>query len=224
MFLISLILIGGYLLFINNDVFWTSTHWPLISIMMANHEVGSLQPIRAIAELAKQNGVCFHTDACQAIGAININVKEIGVDIVLNEEGKLIGLEPNILLREKYFDRKSLIFENFNSRSVILRHKGGERALRVDFPDFPYLLLWHFVGADYMCIEPWNGLPDVEGSGYEISEKFAVRCVKKGEYMGIKSWFETRKEEQILRRLQLNMLLFMIQLVELQLILLKALL
>ncbi len=52
----------------------------LISIMMANHEVGSLQPIRAIAELAKQNGVCFHTDACQAIGAININVKEIGVD------------------------------------------------------------------------------------------------------------------------------------------------
>lgn len=52
----------------------------LISIMIANHEVGSLQPIRAIAELAKQNGVCFHTDACQAIGAININVKEIGVD------------------------------------------------------------------------------------------------------------------------------------------------
>ena len=91
---------------------------------------------------------------------------------------------PNgvLALDEKYFDRKSLIFENFNSRSVILRHKGGERALRVDFPDFPYLLLWHFIGADYMSIEPWNGLPDVEGSGYEISEKFAVRCVKKGEY------------------------------------------
>ena len=52
----------------------------LISIMMANHEVGSLQPIRAIAELAKQNGVCFHTDACQAIGSIAINVKELGVD------------------------------------------------------------------------------------------------------------------------------------------------
>ena len=35
MFLISLLLIGGYLIFINKDVFWTSTHWPLISIMMA---------------------------------------------------------------------------------------------------------------------------------------------------------------------------------------------
>ncbi len=54
----------------------------LISIMMANHEVGSLQPIRAIAELAKQNGVVFHTDACQAIGAININAKELGVDAI----------------------------------------------------------------------------------------------------------------------------------------------
>lgn len=40
---------------------------------------------------------------CLSLDSLN---KEIGVDIVLNEEGKLIGLEPNILLREKYFDRK----------------------------------------------------------------------------------------------------------------------
>ena len=52
----------------------------LISIMTANNEVGSLEPIRAIAELANQNGVYFHTDAVSAIGAININVKELGVD------------------------------------------------------------------------------------------------------------------------------------------------
>ncbi len=52
----------------------------LISIMTANNEVGSLEPIRAIAELANQNEVYFHTDAVSAIGAININVKELGVD------------------------------------------------------------------------------------------------------------------------------------------------
>lgn len=51
----------------------------LISIMMANNEVGSLQPIRAIAELAKQTGIVFHTDAVQAIGSLNINVQELGV-------------------------------------------------------------------------------------------------------------------------------------------------
>lgn len=52
----------------------------LISIGMANKEVGSLEPIRAIAELANQNEVCFHTDASQAIGAMNISAKELGVD------------------------------------------------------------------------------------------------------------------------------------------------
>ena len=54
----------------------------LISIAMANRDVGSLQPIRAISELAKQNGVYFHTDASQAIGAINISAKDLGVDCV----------------------------------------------------------------------------------------------------------------------------------------------
>ena len=54
----------------------------LISIAMANKDVGSLQPIRAISELAKQNGICFHTDASQAIGAMNINAKDLGVDCI----------------------------------------------------------------------------------------------------------------------------------------------
>lgn len=63
----------------------------LISIMTANNEVGSLEPIRAIAELANQNGVYFHTDAVQAIGAININVKELGVDALSISAHKIYG-------------------------------------------------------------------------------------------------------------------------------------
>ena len=63
----------------------------LISIMTANHEVGSLEPIRAIAELAKQNEVYFHTDAVQAIGSVNINVKELGVDALSISAHKING-------------------------------------------------------------------------------------------------------------------------------------
>lgn len=52
----------------------------LITISLANAEVGTVQPIRAIAELAKANEVVFHTDASQAIGMIDLSVRDIGVD------------------------------------------------------------------------------------------------------------------------------------------------
>ena len=63
----------------------------LISIMTANNEVGSLEPVRAIAELAKQNEVYFHTDAAQAIGSVNINAKELGVDALSISAHKING-------------------------------------------------------------------------------------------------------------------------------------
>ena len=63
----------------------------LISIMFANGEVGSFQPIRAIAELAKQNEVLFHTDAALAVGAIELNVKELGVDLLTISSHKIGG-------------------------------------------------------------------------------------------------------------------------------------
>ncbi len=63
----------------------------LISIMFANNDVGSFQPIRAIAELAKQNEVAFHTDAAVAVGAIEINVKELGLDALSISSHKLGG-------------------------------------------------------------------------------------------------------------------------------------
>lgn len=63
----------------------------LISIMVANNEVGSLQPIRAIAELAKANKVAFHTDAIGAIGALDIKVKELGVDALSISGHKIYG-------------------------------------------------------------------------------------------------------------------------------------
>ena len=54
----------------------------LISIMHANNEVGTVEPIAEIAKLAKAHGIIFHTDAAQSAGKISVDVKALGVDLL----------------------------------------------------------------------------------------------------------------------------------------------
>lgn len=54
----------------------------LVTIMYANNEIGTIQPIAEIAKICKEKGVYFHTDAVQAVGNVPINVKELGVDML----------------------------------------------------------------------------------------------------------------------------------------------
>jgi cysteine desulfurase len=63
----------------------------LVSIMAANNEIGSLQPIKAIGRLCKEKGVLFHTDAVQAIGKVPIDVNEMGIDLLSLTAHKMHG-------------------------------------------------------------------------------------------------------------------------------------
>lgn len=54
----------------------------LVTIMMANNEIGTIEPVKEIAEICHEQGVLFHTDAVQAVGHIPVNVKEIGCDML----------------------------------------------------------------------------------------------------------------------------------------------
>lgn len=63
----------------------------LISIMMVNNEIGTLEPIRELAAIAKKHGVLFHTDAVQAAGNVPIDVKELGIDFLSMSAHKIYG-------------------------------------------------------------------------------------------------------------------------------------
>ena len=63
----------------------------LITIMMANNEIGTIEPVAEIAALARAAGITFHTDAVQAVGKIPVDVEELGIDLLSMSAHKLYG-------------------------------------------------------------------------------------------------------------------------------------
>ncbi len=89
----------------------------LISVMFANNEIGSVQPIQKIGEIAKEKGIIFHTDAVQACGNVKIDVKEMNIDM-LSLSGHKIGAPKGIgaLYVNKNIEFKNLIDGGYQER------------------------------------------------------------------------------------------------------------
>ena len=90
--------------------------------------------------------------------------------------------DSNVLpLYDKYFTVDALVFKDLKSKSATLRNRKTGKAVRVDFPDADYFLLWHKPNSPYMCLEPWSGIQDIIGSSYDITEKEGIITLNIGE-------------------------------------------
>ena len=102
----------------------------LISVMHANNEVGTVQPITDIGNIARERGICFHTDAVQTVGHIPVNVNELGIDLLAMSAHKLYGPKGVGAL----YIRKGTRIDSF-------MHGGGqERGLRASTENVPAIV------------------------------------------------------------------------------------
>ena len=95
----------------------------LVSIMLANNEIGTIQPIKKLAEVAHEHGKIFHTDAVQAVGHIPIDVQDLGIDMLSASAHKFNGPKGTGFL---YATQKNMILSPYiNGGGQEFHMRGG---------------------------------------------------------------------------------------------------
>ena len=95
-------------------------------------------------------------------------------NLLSNQQLPIIKDQNYLPLYDKYFTVDALVFKDLKSKSATLRNRKTGKALRVDFPDDKYFLLWHKPNTPYICVEPWAGIQDIVDSSYDITEKEGI--------------------------------------------------
>lgn len=90
-------------------------------------------------------------------------------------EGKRINLEIDT------FKNDALIIENPNSKVVYLKNIKNSRGIKFVYEGFKYIAFWNKPGAEYVCLEPWNGISDFDNASGNLKEKAGIEKIEKDE-------------------------------------------
>lgn len=101
--------------------------------------------------------------------------------LLQDEKHKVLDRGAILPLKEEYFKKHALVFENIKSKEVTLVHKQRGNVLKVGYEDFKHLLVWRKQGAPHVCIEPWCALTDFWNSQGNLEKKKDVLVLRAGE-------------------------------------------
>lgn len=108
----------------------------------------------------------------------NFRASTLGQSGLLSKKKRSIEHEANLLsFTDTLFNEDALIFENIDFDWVRLRKKNEKKGIVVRFTGYPNLALWSKPGADYVCIEPWLGLPDSEDESTDLTQKSTYKSI-----------------------------------------------
>ncbi len=149
----------------------------LITIMFANNEIGTIEPVKEIGEIAKKHSIVFHTDAVQAVGSVRIDVKELNIDSLSLSGHKFYGPKGVGAL----YVRKGIQFQKFIN--------GGhqERNKRAGTENVPGI-----VGLGKAIEKAYQNLEEHNKKIQELRDYYVEEIVKKVPYIKINGSREKR--------------------------------
>lgn len=103
-------------------------------------------------------------------------------DNLISNKIKIIELENKTLpLSYELFSKDALVMTTMKSQELILRNKKNNHKVIFSFSNFPYFGIWAAKNADFVCLEPWQGIADLENHNQELTEKFGILKLDKNE-------------------------------------------
>lgn len=102
----------------------------------------------------------------------------INKGLLTSRTEELVKKSGKLFLSEALFIDDALVFHNLKSEKVTLKSKNHEHAVAVGFQGFPYLGIWKQPDASFICIEPWQGITDVQGTHGIFEDKLGIMRIK----------------------------------------------
>lgn len=127
-----------------------------------------------------ENGLNYNDYEIAFSNDVELQIHPLADNLISNQT-QTIDLENKVLpLSYELFSKDALVMTNMRSRELILRNNKNDQKLVFTFSNFPYFGVWAAQNADFVCLEPWQGIADLENHNQQLTEKFGILRLEKG--------------------------------------------